>query len=215
MQPTSLTSIVFTLTALENTSIPIDSGRILQAAFLNWFKGQHPELTAKLHDANYQRPYTISPLHGPFARERRWLHIKKDQQGWFRLTGIEQHFNQCVLESIASYKHSPQPDDRRLIPGPVLQTPAKHDWVAASSFERLLRHIQQQGEHLPEQVALSFKSPTCFIENKKSLPLPVPRFVFGYLANQWQMASPVALPIEDLQHFVESIQLAHARIDTR
>lgn len=217
MQSPSLTSIVFTLTAQEDTSLPVDSGRILQAAFLNWFKQDHPELAVKLHDKNYARPYTISPLYGKFERKGKWLKIKKLQEGWFRLTGIESYFNRCVLETIANRKHGPEPDDRRLVPGPVLQLPEEHDWAGAGSFEQIIEEVRLLAEHqqLPEQVCLYFRSPTCFIENKNSLPLPVPRFVFGYLVNQWQLASPLELPLEDLQHFVESIFLAHARIDTR
>jgi CRISPR-associated endoribonuclease Cas6 len=212
-----LISIVFTLTAQEDTSLPVDSGRILQASFLSWLKQDHPELAVKLHDANYRRPYTISPLYGKFARDGRWLKIKKFQEGWFRLTGIEQHFNECVQESIAARKQGPEPEDGRLTSGPVLQVPEEHDWAKSSSFEEIGQGVYVLSEkgRVPEQVSLYFQSPACFIENKNALPLPIPRYVFGYLANQWQLASPFELPLEDLQHFVESIHLAYARIDTR
>lgn len=212
-----LTSIVFTLTAQDDTSLPVDSGRILQAAFLNWFKQDHPELAVKLHDKNYARPYTISPLYGKFERDGGWQKIKKLQEGWFRLTAIEPHFIECVQKSVAERKQGPAPDDSRLVSGPVLQLPEEHEWANSSSFEQIAQEVQTLSEanQLSEQVSLYFMSPTCFIENKMSLPLPIPRYVFGYLANQWQLASPFELPLEDLQHFVDSIFLAYTRIDTR
>lgn len=212
-----LASVVFTIVAAEDTNLPADAGRILQAAFLNWFKQDHPELTAKLHSSNYQRPYTVSSLHGSHTRDGRWLRIRQHQESWFRVTGYEPHFIECLLASVEGHKSGPQPDDRRLVPGPVWCASDEHPAAALSSFSQLAADLSAAAEsdEVPPDVFLRFESPTCFIENKMALPLPVPRHVFGYLANLWQLASPFALPIDDIQHFVESIHLAHARIDTR
>jgi CRISPR-associated endoribonuclease Cas6 len=126
-------------------------------------------------------------------------------------------FIQCVVTSLRQQEHGPQPDDPKLVPGPAFVLPQEHHWAQLSSFSQIIETVLQQSQQreLSSSVALRFESPTCFIENKQALPLPVPRYVFGYLANKWQLASPVALPVEDLQHFVESIFLSQARIETR
>jgi len=214
---TDLASIVFTLTASADTKLPPANARILHGALLRWLERDQTELVALLHDANYQRPYTLSDLHGCLEEKNGWLKIPQGETYWYRLTGIEAHFIQCLLTSMRQQKAGPQPDDPKLVPGPAFVLPEEHPSAQLSSFAQIIEGVRQQSQRreLSPSVALRFDSPTCFIENKQALPLPVPRFVFGYLTNKWQLASPVALPVEDVQHFVESIHLSYARIETR
>jgi len=213
----SLTSTIFTLSAAADTDLPLYAGRILQASFLKWLQREHPQLVAKLHDANYPRPYTVSDLHGDFERRNGRLRLQQGAQVWFRLTGMESHFNDAVRDCAEKQGVGPQPDDPRLVPGNVLMAPEAHEWAQSSSYEAIAAEVQRlsQDDRLRESVSLRFWSPACFIENKQSLPLPIPRYVFGYLTNKWQLASPLPLPVEDVQHFVESIHLAYARLETR
>jgi CRISPR-associated endoribonuclease Cas6 len=213
-----LASIVFTLTAAEDTDLPRFPGRILHGAFLKWLQRDHSELVALLHDENYKRPYTISDLRGNFKTSGDWIKFRKGETLWYRITGMEAFFIQCVMASIRQQKSGPQPDDPKLVPGPAYFSPEEHSHARLSSFAQLaeeVRHEESEGRRLDCMATLRFETPTCFIENKQALPLPVPRYVFGYLANQWQLASPFPLPVEDLQHFVESIHLAHARVETQ
>jgi CRISPR-associated endoribonuclease Cas6 len=212
----SLASIIFPLTASEHTTVPLHTGRILHASFLRWLERDHPELVAQLHDANHPRPYTVSNLQGQLAPQGNRLKLEKGQTAWFRLTAMEEYFLQCVRDSIAKQKNGPQPDDRRLVPGMPLLTRDEHPWAAQTSFAQLAQTLEHEAaEHpLMHSLTLRFHSPTCFIENKQALPLPVPRYVFGYLLNKWQLAAPFALPMDDVQHFVESIHLSHAQIET-
>ncbi|MEK7258027.1 MAG: CRISPR system precrRNA processing endoribonuclease RAMP protein Cas6, partial [Bacteroidota bacterium] len=201
----------------EHTSVPVHTGRILNASFLRWLERDHPELVAQLHDANHPRPYTISNLQGPLLPSGERLKLAKGDTCWFRLTAMEEYFLECVHTSITKQKNGPQPDDRRLVPGPALQTREEHPWAAQTSFEQLAQTLAREAETHPltHSLMLRFHSPTCFIENKQALPLPVPRYVFGYLVNKWQLASPFALPVDEVQHFVESIHLSHAQIETQ
>jgi CRISPR-associated endoribonuclease Cas6 len=211
-----LASIVFTLTARQETGLPRFPGRILHGALLRWLQRDHPELVALLHDANHQRPYTISDLRGNFERRGEWIKIRKGESCWYRLTGMEAFFIQCLLVSMRQQQTGPQPDDPNLAPGPAFLTPEEHPWAQLSSFAQIAETVRRQseGRRLDYSVTLRFETPTCFIENKQALPLPVPRFVFGYLLNKWQLASPFPLPVEDVQHFVESIHFSYARIET-
>lgn len=211
-----LASIIFTLTASAATSVPHYSARVLHASFLRWLERDHPELVAHLHDENHPRPYTLSNLQGELALQGERMRIEAGAKLWFRLTAMEEFFLQCVLASIEKHKTGPQPDDRRLVPGPVYHSVDQHPWADLSSFAQLAQAVACEGSTQPlrQHVTLRFHSPTCFIENKQALPLPVPRYVFGYLTNKWQLASPFALPVEEVQHFVESIHLSHAKIET-
>ncbi len=212
-----LASLIFPLTAAETTTVPAHTGRILHASFLRWLERDHPELVAQLHDANHPRPYTISNLQGNLTPSGPRLKLAKGDTCWFRLTTMEEYFLQCVRASITQQKNGPQPDDRRLVPGAPLQAREQHPWAATASFEQLAHSVQREAEEraLTHSLSLRFHSPTCFIENKQALPLPVPRYVFGYLLNKWQLASPLALPLEDVQHFVESIHLSYAQLETQ
>lgn len=213
-----LASLIFTLTAAAPTSVPRYSARVLHASFLRWLERDHAELVAQLHDANHVRPYTLSNLQGelmPNSRDER-LRIEAGATVWFRLTAMEEFFLQCVFASIEKYKTGPQPDDRRLVPGPIYYSLDQHPWADLSSFAQIAQTVAREssGQPLRQHVTLRFHSATCFIENKQALPLPVPNHVFGYLLNKWQLASPFALPLDEVQHFVESIHLSHAKIET-
>ncbi|MCI0694037.1 CRISPR system precrRNA processing endoribonuclease RAMP protein Cas6 [candidate division KSB1 bacterium] len=214
---TDLASLVFTLTASADTKLPPMPTRIIHGSFLRWLERDHPQLVTLLHDNNERRPYTLSDLHGKFEERNGWLKIPQGETYWYRLTGMHADFIQCVVTSLRQQEHGPQPDDPKLVPGPAFVLPQEHHWAQLSSFSQIIETVRQQSERreLSNTVTLRFESPTCFIENKQALPLPVPRYVFGYLANKWQLASPAALPVEDLQHFVESIFLSQARIETR
>ncbi len=215
---TDLASIVFTLTASAATSMPRCSARVLHAAFLRWLERDHPELVRLLHDNNYQRPYTLSNLQGELIANNRdeRLRLEAGAKLWFRLTAMEEFFLQCVFDSIEKYKTGPQPDDRRFVPGPIYHSLDQHPWAALSSFAQLAQAVTHESSEQPlrSHITLRFHSPTCFIENKQALPLPVPRYVFGYLTNKWQLASPFALPVDEVEHFVESIHVSHAKIET-
>ncbi|MGH7453273.1 MAG: CRISPR system precrRNA processing endoribonuclease RAMP protein Cas6 [bacterium] len=211
---TDLASIVFTLTASAETKLPPMPSRILHGAFLRWLERDHPELVKLLHDNNERRPYTLSDLHGKFEEKNGWRKLLQGETYWYRLTVLDAGFIQSLLVSMRAQQRGPQPDDPKLVPGPAFFAPEQHPYAQLSSFAQIIETVLQQRE-LSHTVTLRFESPTCFIENKQALPLPVPRYVFGYLANKWQLASPVALPVEDMQHFVESIHLSYARIETR
>jgi CRISPR-associated endoribonuclease Cas6 len=208
-----LASLVFTFTASEATSVPRYSARVLHASFLRWLERDHPELVAQLHDANHPRPYTLSNLQGELTPRGERLHVDSGATTWFRLTAMEEFFLQCVLASVERQGAGPQPDDRRLVPGPVYHAADQHPEADLSSFAALAQTVMRE-QPLRPNVTLRFYAPTCFIENKQALPLPLPRHVFGYLLNKWQIASPFALPVDEVQHFVESIHLSHAKIET-
>lgn len=212
----NLASIVFPLTAGLDTAVPRHAGRLLHAAFLHWLQHHQPELVARLHDKNYARPYALSDLHGHFTHDGPWRKIRQGQTVWFRLTTLEETFGELVAQA-AARQPGPQLDDRTLTPGPACLTPAQHHYAGTTTFAALAAEVQAATEagQLPESVTLRFDSATCFMENDHALPLPVPRYVFGYLLNKWQLASPFALPVEEVQHFVDSIHLAYSRLETQ
>lgn len=196
--------------------MPRYSARVLHASFLRWLERDHPELVALLHDANHARPYTLSNLQGELTPQGERMRIAAGATVWFRLTAMEEFFLQCVFDAIEKQQTGPQPDDRRLVPGPVYHSIDQHPWADLSSFAQIAQTVARESSNQPlrQHVTLHFHSPACFIENKQALPLPVPRHVFGYLTNKWQLASPFALPVDDVQHFVESIHVSHAKIET-
>lgn len=213
---TDIASIVFPYFVEEDTELPSFPARIFHDALLKWLSCDYPDLVKRLYDANYNRPYTISDLNGYFKRAGKRIYIRKGELVWYRLTSMESNFIACVLESAARQKTGPKLDDIHLAPRALITNEEEHPWARLSSFKYILEHIIEKSKQHPlsYSVTLSFVTPTCFIENKQALPLPIPRYVFGFLVNKWQLFSPVPLPIEDVQHFVESIHLVDQVIES-
>jgi CRISPR-associated endoribonuclease Cas6 len=177
-------SLVFTLTPSAETKLPPMPSRILHGAFLHWLERDHPELVKQLHDNNERRPYTLSDLHGKFEEKNGWRKLLPGQTYWYRLTTMGPEFIQYLLSSMRQQPAGPQPDDPKLVPGPVFISPEEHPYASLSSFAQIIEGVLQQSQRreLSPTVTLRFESPACFIENKQALPLPVPR-CFGYLAD--------------------------------
>jgi CRISPR-associated endoribonuclease Cas6 len=211
----NLLSIVFTLKSTDATSIPLHSGRIAQGAVLAWLQRYKPELAVKMHD-HYQRLYTVSGLQGALKKDGRWLKVAKGESLWFRFTALHPEIIDAFLEIAAREEPGPGFDDERLQPGAVLAPPVEHESVSITSFEQLAAGSERLADagDISTDVSLRFLSPTCFIENGQSLPLPVPRYVFGNLFNQWQNASPFPLPVEEVGHFIENIHLVYTSLKT-
>jgi CRISPR-associated endoribonuclease Cas6 len=213
----NLASIVFTLTAASDTSLPQDTGRLLHGAFLRWLEQAHPKLSLMLHEKNYLRPYTLSGLRGPWERKDGELRISPGSQVWYRLTAIGSQFVTCVQSSIAQQTPGPQLDDPSLVPGPIFQSRREHPAARMTRFASLLRGVYRHwhAQLLTKSVILRFISPTCFVENKQSIPFPLPASVFGYLVKRWQMASPIPLPISDEAQFLANLCVADMHLHTR
>jgi CRISPR-associated endoribonuclease Cas6 len=211
-----LISIVFPFNASSSTSLPLDNGRIMQGAFLNWLQQGLPELAVKLHD-QYQRFYTVSSFQGDFKNVERWLQIRAGQSAWFRVTVMHGEIANALLEYTAGQEVGPFFEDAVLKPQQPIVTENGHPFVRITSFGKLAESVEASmaGNALRPEVVLRFLSPTCFMENDHSLPLPIPTYVFGYLFNQWQMSSPQPLPVEDVDSFIHSIHLGYASIKTQ
>ena len=211
-----LISIVFPFKAASDTTLPLDNGRIMQGAFLNWFQQGFPELAVKLHD-QFQRFYTVSGIQGDFEKVERWLKIHAGQSAWYRVTVMHAEIATTVLAYASNQEAGPFFEDATLKPQRPLVTEKDHPFVRLTSFAALteLGETSMASRPLRPEVVLRFLSPTCFIENEHSLPLPIPSYVFGYLFNQWQTASPQSLPIEDVNNFIHSIHLAYTSLKTQ
>ncbi|KAA3613941.1 MAG: CRISPR system precrRNA processing endoribonuclease RAMP protein Cas6 [Calditrichaeota bacterium] len=213
----SLLSLIFPLTAEADTTFPVDGGRILQGTFLNWLQQEEPELAAKLHADNRMRPYTISPMLGVREHKNHRFVLKKGDEAWFRLSGLEPEFNAKVLAMAEQLGHGPQPDDTRIQPGKPLFKPQEHTLAASLDADTFSQQLAAEAEQrsLPYDVSLQFLTPTCFMDDGISVPLPIPRMVFAGLANRWQMSAQQPLPIEDGDYLLDKIHIAWARLSTR
>ena len=212
-----LMSIIFPLDVAASTSFPVDGGRILQGAFLHWLKSHQPDVASRLHESNHMRPYTLSPLLGASACKKRRFYLKPDDEVCFRLTGFDATFNQQILEAARSIGHSPQPRDPHLRPVEIIMAPAAHPLAAAVNTQDLLGHLAAALQHkaLRPDVCLQFVTPTCFMDDGASIPLPIPRMVFAGLANRWLMSAQTPLPVHEGDAFLDAIHIASAKISTR
>lgn len=213
----NLASFVFTMTAEEDTTLPQYPGRVLHGALLRWLERDHPRLVTMLHEKNYARPYTLSQLRGRFERSEGMISITSGTRVWYRLTGIGSQFIACVQGSIRQSECGPQLDDASLAPGPIYERPNDHPAARSTQFGWLLSRVYRalHAGILPSFVVLRFESPACFIENKQSLPLPLPRLVFGYLAKKWQLVSPIPLPVAGIEELLNAIYLTRMEIKSR
>jgi hypothetical protein len=127
-----------------------------------------------MHD-HYQRLYTVSGLQGALKKDGRWLKVAKGESLWFRFTALHPEIIDAFLEIAAREEPGPGFDDERLQPGAVLAPPVEHEWVRITGFEQPAAGSERLADagDISTDVSLRFLSPTCFIENGQSLPLPV------------------------------------------
>lgn len=207
-----LTSLVITLQAPAEMRLPATLGRASQALLLRLIEQRDPALADQLHTGDGLRPYTASNL-VLGRRQKGELQISAGQAGWLRFTGISPEVS-AVLQAIGAEP----PAELTLLEQAFTVTaatlnPAEHPWANQSSYQDLAAPYLLGGvPKISAKVGLEFASPTTFISQKRMVPLPVPKLVFGSLLDRWQTFAPIALHPEMRRFAAETVTLGRFKV---
>lgn len=207
-----LYSIILKLKAQNEVLVSPTQGYHAYALLLDMVRRSSPALAQRLHDAPAAKPFTLSPLHGKFARAGPGVLITAGEIYTIRLTILEDEIFAAFLDSVLGLKG----DALLSLEGAsfhleeALTTPGSNPGVSCTSFEAICDG-DRDGE-----IAVSFLSPTTFRSaGKRNVLFPQPGLVFGSLLARWNALSPVKLP-EWLKETAESkVILSQYNLRTR
>ncbi|MCB8965739.1 MAG: CRISPR system precrRNA processing endoribonuclease RAMP protein Cas6 [Ardenticatenaceae bacterium] len=210
-----LTALVLTLTPDRPITMSGHLGRASHAMLLRLLASADPALAQMLHDSNTAKPFTCSDLIGGERVDKNARRFTPDKQAWLRLTGLTSTVS-ALLQLWAT-----TPPEKVELDGAVftVQTatidPAVHPWAGQTSCEALSApHLLAQ-QSPAYRLSLEFASPTTFRSQGRSLPVPMPEWVFGSLLDRWNAFATVQLPTETRRFAAECVVLSRYRLHTR
>jgi CRISPR-associated endoribonuclease Cas6 len=223
----------------DEVPVPHVQGPALQGMFLHLMEQVDPAVSARLHNDDRYRPFTLSPLGvGERGRNFRGFQLPREQMlktgtpCYLRITLLEDD----LFPTLGRYfLASPEPifrlGDTEFTVTSVLATPESgNQWSTYIPYRDLIERTYRQAGCLRSQdnpphplsggerrITLHFLTPTSFSKGDMDLPLPLPRLVFqSYLKRFTEFCDFVFLP-----DFVELVDLHtgiatmnHIRTDT-
>ena len=211
---------------LPERPLPRWWGRAAQALLLDAIRDVDAGLAAELHDPESEaRPYTVSTLMGPAARER----LEPGQDYRLRLTAIRGD----VAERLGAATRA----GGKLAPGVPVEldhwpfqikrvepdmsveehaaTGDPPKWTGRTSYQALSSPFLLASETPARRVSFLFSSPTTFKSQGRHVPVPMPGLVFGSLLNRWNEFAPVAFPEEVKQYADECLAVSRYQLSSR
>ena len=203
----------------EGTLMPFN-GELVHAAWLEWLRAAAPDVATWLHEGNKRRLFTCSSLQFPLPPEK-MLEVEKRNVHWplspektytIRVTLLLGElfplFHKALTDFTgASTSSSVKPPFMRLgkqsllLEEVVLENNDPTGWTGFTSFADMVEAARSRkpGKVLP--MKLEFASLTTFnrgnAKNREygnySALLPLPHYVFPYLAKRWTELAPPEL----------------------
>lgn len=196
------------------------SGELVHAAWLHWLGAAAPEIAEWLHQGNKRRLFTCSSLQFPYSRarmcdaERENVHLPLHPEKTYSirvtllLGELFPLFHKALMDfKLESVSGASKPPFIRLGKQLLLleEVVADNDdamgWTGFTSFARLVENVKGQRLGSVEPLKLEFATVTAFnrggIKNGEygnfTARLPLPYYIFPYLAKRWQELAPPEL----------------------
>ena len=215
---TTLTSLVLHLATDKRVTLPGHLARAVYRFFLDDIAEHDTAFSQALHNNRRRKPFTCSTLIGGRRLGTDSQEFLPETAIWLRLTGLTQAIS-THLQRLAAEPPATAVIDRVLFQiCEATVDSAAHRWAGQSSYEALAS--QQLARRPLATLQMEFASPTTFRMTgthgqKRSWPVPMPRWVFGSLYRQWNQFSPVPLD-PALPDFIEEyLVLSQYRLSTR
>ncbi len=206
-------SMVLEFTPEADAAISCTHGYQAYALFLQLVGQAAPDLARHLHDLPATKPFTLSPLSGPFERREGLVLLRQGQPYQMRLTLLAEDVFARTLDALA---RSPSDGSLRLESAAlrlsrVVTVPGGAESVVCSSFRALLAGAEPQ-----RRLALRFLTPTTFRSaGKRNVNLPLPGLVLGSLLSRWNEFSPLPMPDRLREVATNDVLIARYDIETR
>lgn len=210
-----LIAIVLQLVADRDLVLPPHLGRANYAATLRRLEEVEEGLGEMAHAGEGPKAVTCSSFlnHPPRGGESR---IRAGEMVWVRITGLETHISQALLEGLV--KNPPatwELDGETFAVQTAICDEQQHGWSGQETYQSLAsRHLLGHEEPTP-YVQMEFASPTAFQSKGLTLPVPLPTLVFGSLVDRWNVHSPVAVAPEARLFAEECVALSRYDLRTR
>ena len=199
--PTLYSSVIH-LTNVHPVALAHLGGQYGHAAFLEIVQAVDPALSAQLHDAKGRKPFTVSALQGLPVRKQRVasspqngssqrhaqeeIHLREGWECWLRVTILDEKLFGAFISHFLLGAARPQIrlGEAHFLVSEILTMPGSHPWAGYTTLEELQTRLEQP---VPRKLAFELFSPTQFgYQDDWKILMPLPRFVFGNLANAWK-----------------------------
>lgn len=163
------------------------NGAQFQGMFLNLIQRIDPALAKELHDENALRRYSLallSPRLGE-VREAGLTSVK------LRVACLDDRIYPALLKLALSQEkavlrlNKTEFQISRLVTAPD----GPDSWSGFASIDQL-ETVEVGPGGLPKTCTLQFVTPTFFRQGNRDDPMPMPEYVFGSLADRWQVVAP-------------------------
>lgn len=188
-----LLSLVFILRPVSDLYIPMTLGKAVHACFLRLVNTWDERMGTRLHGTDPHKPFTTSPLQGPFIVRDQQLLLRHDQAYWLRVTSLEPRLSRLLL---AIEEQPPQCINllgAKFTVTSVSSHPRDHAWARRSSYEELHTVKLLSDARSRARVKMAFVSPTAFRSQSRTILLPLPHLVFASLLDKWNRYAPFPL----------------------
>jgi CRISPR-associated endoribonuclease Cas6 len=189
-----LHSLILELNATSNIELPATTGHQAHALFLDLVQRIDPALSARLHNEENYRPFTVSPLRSANERERR-LFVRAGALYILRVTLLDGgHLWQCLSHYLLESRDIPlQIGEATFTLTRVISTPSNDPtgWAGHTDWQTLAATPAQ------EILTFRFASPTAFsMGNRRFTLFPEPLLVWDGLLRTWNRYAPEILHLD-------------------
>ena len=214
---TTLRSLIIRLIPTTNGRLPATPNDLAHAAFMRLLGHVNPHLATDLHNHNGRKPFTLSPLHGYQRQDKHTLTIHHGQEGWLRLTLLDDTLFQTFIAYFLNPGRTQPTITLHHIPfliTEILSQPQTHQLAQHTTLTQLAQtHTTHPTLHL------HFATPTAFSlhtnGHRHMHILPDPPLLFGQLATYWDALTNDQTH-ETIRHFTaQHLVVAHYNLQTR
>lgn len=213
-----LTSTVIRLTPVEDRIIAPTVGRHAHALFLSLIQQVNPSLSQKLHSPAPVKPFTVSPLQGPFRpvenAERPGISLNSRSSYWMRFTTMSDEVSYTLLACLLTCG----PDLTLRVQSAVFRvkeilipTSTSSPWSGCATWDDIASAAKPV-----DSLTVRFYSPTTFRQSQGNSVQPLPQLVFGSWWDKWNALSPnpIYADREERNELLASVGITACEIST-
>src|SRR5947209_4716642 len=219
--PTKLYALLLKLRPLQEGTLMSFSGELVHAAWLSWLRTAAPDIATWLHEGNKRRLFTCSSLQFPLPQDK-MLEIERRNVHWplspektytIRMTLLLGELFPLFHQALPDFSQTGRTSGGRppfmrlgkqslLLEEVVLENDEATGWTGFTSFTGIVDAVRKRKLGNAAPLQLEFASLTTFNRgnvktreygNYNAL-LPLPNYVFSYLAQRWNELAPPELP---------------------
>ncbi|HHY54205.1 MAG TPA: CRISPR system precrRNA processing endoribonuclease RAMP protein Cas6 [Chloroflexi bacterium] len=210
-----LISIVLTLVAAKEVTLPAFVGRANYAATLAQLGRVDAALAERIHQSDGPKPLTCSSLMGVHGGAS-GVTVGANTAVYVRMTGLTPEVSARLADALLSTPPTTwELGGEEFAVLEAICDPTRHGWSGQTTYEALAAAQLTRVDALDRQVTLEFAAPTAFKSKEMTVPVPLPGLVFGSLVERWNAFSPVVLSPEMRRYGEEVMAISRYRLESR